>query len=374
MAKITNVPIELKVSDTLADTVLKLSKTFGYTGQAASEFQHALSGLGTMASASSGSTQKTLTMGDLQEAVKKAKLHLEQHKSKPLTQAELDYAMAMNLYGNKPKNPSKPSAIQVLAAVVYCAGGSVEIPYLQLEEAHFLLGGKYGSPDQILTTPTITALSNNGWEMWSKDKFEVEIMPNPHTLNLTVFSKMKEYMGFDQGKGDDFTAVALVAPEPKFTEHTQFGNPIHTHKVYMGVEPGNVMVKGSEHNMDNITETLGKAFSKGYFSGKKETILSAGYHWLLVGGPRHGETFWTKDDAKILKLETISPLIPKGVSSEGKSPMLMATYTVYHAHVLVANGARYRIGAQSEKDFNSIPFNEFEKYIEEVGLTPYDHH
>ena len=95
-------------------------------------------------------------------------------------------------------------------------------------------------------------------------------------------------------------------------------------------------------------------------------------HWLFVGGPKHGETVWVKGNVKVTSVTAMEPLVPKGLSlPPGKSPLMMHKQFQYQGHDLVVDGYRYRIGALTWEDFKAIPKQEFGKYIEEVGLTPF---
>lgn len=94
--------------------------------------------------------------------------------------------------------------------------------------------------------------------------------------------------------------------------------------------------------------------------------------WLFVGGPKHGETVWVKGNVKVTSVAAMEPLVPKGLSlPPGKSHMMMHKQFQYQGHDLVVDGYRYRIGALSQEDFKAVPMEEFGKYIDEVGLTPF---
>lgn len=111
------------------------------------------------------------------------------------------------------------------------------------------------------------------------------------------------------------------------------------------------------------------------FSKLKNVSGLDSIHWLFVGGPAHGETRWIKGNVMVTSMAVTEPLIPKGHSiPPGKHPMMMHKQIQYQGHDLVVDGYRYRIGALSKDDFKSIPLNEYGKYIDEVGLTPYAHY
>ena len=107
------------------------------------------------------------------------------------------------------------------------------------------------------------------------------------------------------------------------------------------------------------------------FSKLKHVSGLDSIHWLFVGGPAHGETRWIKGNVSVTSMWS-EPLIPKGHTiPPTKHPLVMHKHIEYQRYDLVVDGYRYRIGAMSKEDFNSVPFDEYGKYIDEVGLTPY---
>lgn len=268
-------------------------------------------------------------------------------------------------------------ALKKLAAIVYCAGGSIDIPMAQIEEAHFIGGGKYGSAHSLLLTPKVQSYMGNGYEVWQGYPFELEVMPNPMSQCLTVYSKPKElsFKEMDFANGSDTTTISILQPEMKYLEHYDYSMPHGiTQKEVMGVEKGPALVSSEAHGMGQVDKLMIKLFEHGLSKTKKVKKVSGldSIHWLFVGGPAHGETRWIKGNVSVTSMAVTEPMIPKGHSiPPGKHPMMMHKQIQYQGHDLVVDGYRYRIGAQTQEDFNTVPMDEFGKYIEEVGLTPY---
>jgi hypothetical protein len=258
--------------------------------------------------------------------------------------------------------------VQKLAAVVYLAGGSLTIPMAQIEEANFIFGDSVSFYQKLLSTPAIQKWETSGWETWANHSFEVEVMNSPIDLSVTIHVKTKEiqFNGFDFSAGDDMTTISLVKPKMEYLDHYDISGK-HT-KVAIKAEKGGPLLSGAP---GSFTQEFDKALLGGFSNGKKVSGLDS-IHWLFVGGPAHGETRWIKGNVSVISMPVTEPLIPKGHTiPPGKHPMMMHKQIQYQGHDLVVDGYRYRIGVQTQEDFNTVPMDEFGKYIEEVGLTPY---
>lgn len=258
--------------------------------------------------------------------------------------------------------------VQKLAAVVYLAGGSVTVPMQQIEEATFIFGDKASFYQKLLATPAIKKWETSGWETWANYPFEIEVMKNPMDLSITIYVKTKEikFNGFDFGAGNDMTTISLVQPEMEYLDHYDISGK-HVKIVLQKNKPKGLPLSFS----DSFTQDFQPAMMAEFSKGKKVSGLDS-VHWLLVGGPKHGETLWVKANPTSIAVHEAGPLIPKGHAlPPGKHPMMMVKSLAYQGYDIVVDGYRYRIGAMSQEDFNSVPFDEYGKYIEEVGLTPY---
>lgn len=258
--------------------------------------------------------------------------------------------------------------VQKLAAVVYLAGGSVTVPMQQIEEATFIFGDKASFYQKLLATPAIKKWETSGWETWANYPFEIEVMKNPMDLSITIYVKTKEikFNGFDFGAGNDMTTISLVQPEMEYLDHYDISGK-HT-KVAIQSGKGGPPLSGSPGSLLPVLNgVLVDAFSK-----PKHVSGLGSIHWLFVGGPVHGETRWIKGNVMVTSMAVTETLIPKGHSiPSGKYPMMMHKQIQYQGHDLVVGDYLYRIGAQTQEDFSIVPFDEYGKYIEEVGLTPY---
>lgn len=297
----------------------------------------------------------------------------------PLTLKEIEeseFMVALKHVSTSAQTVNHKHHVQKLAALVYLAGGSIVIPREQIEDTWAPPGMAQGSVEHLLETQAVKKLDSGHWEAFADFPFELEVMPNIQNNTVEVFSTKKDVpmggmaWGFDFANGPDLTGLSIVMPEHDFMELTEIGGK--TVKMYMGASKGAPMLSSGSVGMGEIDYALKKILVDGFSKKGKKVSGYDNIQWLFVGGPAHGELRWIKGNVKVTSMAVTEPLVPVGLDiPAGKHPLMMHKQIQYQGHDLVVDGYRYRIGAQTQEDFNTVPMDEFGKYIEEVGLTPY---